>query len=130
VTPLLVVLGAPVGAPLRLLAHRVAVARRGDGSVLGTCVVNVAGSAVLGVVLGPREVSPAVVALVGAGCCGTLTTFSTFGYDVVRLVEGRAVLRAAGYLAATLVLGLGVAAAGTCWLGAERLDVTGRGRRQ
>jgi CrcB protein len=79
--------------------------------VLGTCVVNVAGSAVLGVVLGLREVSPAV-ALVGAGCCGTLTTFSTFGYDVVRLVEGRAVLRAAGFLAATLVLGLGIAAAG------------------
>jgi CrcB protein len=112
VTPLLVVLGALVGAPLRLLAHRVAVARRGPGSVLGTCAVNVAGSAVLGVLLGLREVSPAVLALVGTGFCGTLTTFSTFGYEVVRLVEGRAVLRAAGYVAATLVLGLGAAAAG------------------
>jgi CrcB protein len=112
VTLPLVVLGALVGAPLRLLADRVAVARRGPGSVLGTFVVNVAGSAVLGVVLGWQGVSPAVVALVGTGFCGTLTTFSTFGYDVVRLVEGRAVLRAAGYLAATLVVGLGVAAAG------------------
>ena len=110
-TPLLVVLGALVGAPLRLFADRMAVARRGPGSVLGTLVVNVAGSAVLGVVLGLRDVSPAVLALVGTGFCGTLTTFSTFGYDVVRLVEGRAVLRAAGYLAATLGLGLGVAAA-------------------
>jgi fluoride exporter len=107
-----VILGAVVGAPLRLLAERVAVARRGHGSVLGTLTVNVAGSAVLGVLLGSRNVSPAVLALVGTGFCGTLTTFSTFGYDVVRLVEQRAVGRAVGYLAASLVLGLGAAAAG------------------
>jgi CrcB protein len=112
VTPLLVALGALVGAPLRLLADRVAVARRGPGSVAGTLAVNVAGSAVLGVLLGLRDVAPGVLALVGTGFCGTLTTFSTFGWDVVRLVEERAVLRAAGYGAATLVLGLGVAAAG------------------
>lgn len=109
-TPLLVVLGALIGAPLRLLADRVAVARRGPGSVLGTLAVNVAGSAVLGVLLGLRGVPPGVVALVGTGFCGTLTTFSTFGWDVVRLVEERALLRAVAYLGATLVLGLGAAA--------------------
>ncbi|MGY1803292.1 fluoride efflux transporter FluC [Blastococcus sp. SYSU D00922] len=107
-----VVLGALAGAPLRLLADRVAAARRGPGSVLGTLAVNVVGSAVLGMLLGARGVSPAVVALVGTGFCGTLTTFSTFGYDVVRLVEERAVGRAAAYLAATLVLGLAAAAGG------------------
>jgi fluoride exporter len=112
VTPLLVALGALAGAPLRLFADRLAVARRGAGSVLGTLVVNVVGSAVLGLVLGSRDLSPAVVALVGTGFCGTLTTFSTFGFDVVRLVEERALLRTVGYLAATLVLGLAAAAAG------------------
>lgn len=111
-TPLLVALGALAGAPLRLLADRVAVARRGPGSVLGTLTVNVLGSAVLGVLLGLRGLPPGVVALVGTGFCGTLTTFSTFGWDVVRLVEERALLRAAAYLAATLVLGLGAAATG------------------
>lgn len=110
--PLLVVLGALAGAPLRLLADRVAVARRGPGSVAGTLTVNVAGSAVLGVLLGLGSVSPAVLALVGTGFCGTLTTFSTYGADVVRLVEERALARAVAYLAATLVLGLGAAAAG------------------
>jgi CrcB protein len=114
VTALWVALGALVGAPLRLLADRAAVARRGPGSVLGTLTVNVAGSAVLGVLLGLRDVSPAVLALVGTGFCGTLTTFSTFGWDVVRLVEERAVARAVGYVAASLVLGLGAAAVG--WL--------------
>ncbi|MEU2350547.1 fluoride efflux transporter CrcB [Modestobacter sp. NPDC049651] len=111
-TALWVALGALVGAPLRLLADRVAVARRGRGSVVGTLAVNVAGSAVLGVLLGLRDVSPAVLALVGTGFCGTLTTFSTFGLDVVRLVEERRVARAVPYLAGTLVLGLAVAAVG------------------
>lgn len=111
-TALWVALGALVGAPLRLLAERVAIARRGHGSVLGTLIVNVTGSAMLGVLLGLRHASPTVVALVGTGFCGSLTTFSTFGFDVVRLVEERALVRALGYLAGSLVLGLGAAAAG------------------
>jgi CrcB protein len=68
-------------------------------------------AAALGGVLGLRDAPAPVVALVGTGFCGTLTTFSTFGYDVVRPVEERAVLRVTGYLAATLLLGAGVAAA-------------------
>ncbi|MGY1844459.1 fluoride efflux transporter FluC [Modestobacter sp. SYSU DS0875] len=111
-TALWVVLGALAGAPLRLLAERVAVARRGRGSVVGTLTVNVVGSALLGVLLGLRGVSPAVLALVGTGFCGTLTTFSTYANDVVRLVEERAVGRALAYLAGTLVLGLAAAAGG------------------
>ncbi|MCZ2810989.1 CrcB family protein [Modestobacter sp. VKM Ac-2979] len=111
-TALWVALGALAGAPLRLLADRVATARRGPGSVLGTLTVNVLGSALLGVLLGRSDVSPAVLALVGTGFCGTLTTFSTFGWDVVRLVEERAVLRALGCVTASLLLGLGAAATG------------------
>jgi fluoride exporter len=110
VTALLVVVGALVGAPLRLLADRVAARRRGRGTVLGTLTVNVAGSAVLGALLGLHDVPSAVVALMGTGFCGTLTTFSTFGYDVVRLVDERLVGRALAYLAASLVLGVGAAA--------------------
>ena len=111
-TPLLVVVGALVGAPLRLLADRVAVARRGRATGLGTLTVNVVGSAVLGLVLGAADAPSWVVALVGTGFCGTLTTFSTFGYDVVRLVEEKLPGRAVAYLAATLVLGVGAAAVG------------------
>ncbi len=109
-TPLLVVVGALAGAPLRLLVIRLA-ARAGRDPALGTLVVNVAGSALLGAVLGLAAVPGWVVALVGTGFCGTLTTFSTFGADVIRLVEDRALGRATAYLGATLVLGI-VAAAG------------------
>ena len=110
-TPLLVAAGALAGAPLRLLATRLAVRSRRDPA-LGTLAVNVAGSAVLGVLLGLGDVPAPVLALVGTGFCGTLTTFSTFGADVVRLVEERAVGRAVVHLTAALVLGLGAAAAG------------------
>jgi CrcB protein len=113
VTPLLVAAGALAGAPLRLLVLRL-VHRSGRDPALGTLAVNVAGSAVLGVLTGLSGVSAAVLALVGTGFCGTLTTFSTFGADVVRLVEERAVGRALRFVAASLVLGLGAAAAG--WL--------------
>ncbi|TFV67872.1 UNVERIFIED_ORG: CrcB family protein [Bacillus sp. AZ43] len=110
-TPLLVVAGALVGAPLRLLVTRLA-GRDGRDPAAGTLAVNVAGSAVLGVLVGAGGVPAWVLALVGAGLCGTLTTFSTFGADAVRLREDRSGARAAAYLTATLVLGVGAAAAG------------------
>jgi CrcB protein len=111
VTPLLVVAGALVGAPLRLLVTRLA-ARGGRDPARGTLTVNVAGSALLGLVLGAAATPPAVVALVGTGFCGTLTTFSTFGGDVVRMVEQRRLARGLAYVLATVVLGVGAAALG------------------
>lgn len=110
-TAVLVVLGAMAGAPLRLLAERVAASRRGRGSVVGTAVVNIVGSAVLGLLAGLGDVPPWLVALLGTGFCGTLTTFSTFGADVVRLVEEGRAARSAAYVAGTLALGLGAAGA-------------------
>ena len=107
-TALLVVAGALVGAPLRLWVTRVAL-RLGREPALGTLAVNIVGSAVLGWLTGTAGVSAETLALVGTGFCGALTTFSTFGADVVRLVEYRRLLGALGYLAATLVLGLGAA---------------------
>ncbi len=110
-TPLLVVAGALVGAPLRLLVTRLA-ARGGRDPARGTLTVNVAGSALLGLVLGAAATPPAVVALVGTGFCGTLTTFSTFGADVVRMVEQRRLARGLAYVLATVVLGVAAAALG------------------
>lgn len=110
-TPVLVVLGALVGAPLRIFAERLAASRRGTGSVAGTAVVNIAGSALLGFLLGLSDVPGWVLALVGTGFCGTLTTFSTLGVEVVRLGEQGRRTQAVGYLTGTLVLGIGAAAA-------------------
>jgi CrcB protein len=108
VTALLVVLGALVGAPLRVLATRTA-ARSGRDPGVGTLTVNVVGSGVLGALVGASGLSAATLALVGTGFCGALTTFSTFGADVLRLVDLRRLLAALGYVTASLVLGIGAA---------------------
>jgi CrcB protein len=76
---LLVVLGAAVGAPARLLVSR-AVA-----GVRGTLVVNVLGSLLIGLFAG---LSPRAYALLGTGFCGAFTTYSTFAVEVVRQPRG------------------------------------------
>ncbi|GAA4695211.1 hypothetical protein GCM10023215_36190 [Pseudonocardia yuanmonensis] len=116
-TPLLVVLGAAVGAPARYLADRLVQSRHATGFPWGTFTVNVVGSFVLGLVAGAAT-SPAVTALVGTGFCGALTTYSTFGWETVGLArEGRrllAVLNAVGSVLAGLgAAGLGLAVGAT-----------------
>ena len=77
-TPLLVALGAAVGAPTRFVLGRWL-----DGRVhWGTLVVNLAGSFVLGV-LTSAGVSAAAMALLGTGFCGGLTTYSSFSMQTV-----------------------------------------------
>ena len=114
-TVLLVALGAAVGAPLRYLVDR-AVQRRHD-SVFpwGTFAVNVTGSFILGVLVrgaSAGAVPGSLVALLGTGLCGALTTYSTFGYETVRLLEDRARSYAVLNAAASVVAGLGAAFCG------------------
>ncbi|GGO85131.1 fluoride efflux transporter CrcB [Wenjunlia tyrosinilytica] len=107
---LLVALGAAVGAPLRYLTDRWVSARTASGFPWGTFTVNIVGSLVLGVVL--RAGSPDLRLLIGTGLCGALTTFSTFGYETLRLIESGANGQAAANVGVSLAVGLGAAAAG------------------
>ena len=108
-TWLLVALGAAVGAPARYLTDQAVQARFGATFPWGTLTVNVVGSFLLGLVAGIPAGS-ALTALVGTGFCGALTTYSTFGYETLRLLETgarpAAVANVLGSVAAGLAAGL------------------------
>lgn len=103
-----VALGAAVGAPVRYLVDRWL--NVGRTFPWGTFAVNVAGSFVLALLLG-LHVGDTASQILGLGFCGALTTYSTFGFEVLR--EGRTKLRVGViYALASLAVGLLAAYAG------------------
>jgi CrcB protein len=109
VTVLLVLVGGMIGAPARFLADRFVQVRHDSAFPWGTFAINVAGSAVLGFLLGAQQhlgLSGQVVDLVGTGFCGGLTTFSTFSYETLRLLEDRAIAKAGLNVLGSLVAGV------------------------
>lgn len=108
--PLLVALAGAAGA----------LARYGIGTTLGvrsfpwaTLGINVAGSFVLGVVLGSQRWSPTATTAIAIGFLGAFTTFSTFAFEGTALLRDDRPVAAATYVA--LSVGLGLAAAGLGW---------------
>jgi fluoride exporter len=115
VTVLLVLLGGMIGAPARYLADRAVQARHDSVFPWGTFAVNMAGSLLLGFLLGAQRhlgLPASAVLLLGTGFCGGLTTFSTFGYETLRLLEDGAVGEAGVNVFGSLVVGVLAA-----WLG-------------
>lgn len=109
-----VVAGA-IGAPLRYVVDIAVTEARRAAFPWGTLVINVTGSFLLGLLtgLGLHHGLPKTVRTVlGVGFCGAYTTFSTFTFETVRLVEEGAMVEAAMNLTATLLAGGLAAAAG------------------
>jgi fluoride exporter len=89
-TPLLVAVGAAVGAPLRYLTDQAVRARQQTPFPWGTLTANLIGCCLLGFLAGGAQanaVNGEVMALLGTGLCGALTTYSTFGYETIRLMD-------------------------------------------
>jgi fluoride exporter len=87
---LLVALGGAVGALARYLTDRAIQARHDSVFPWGTFIVNVTGSFLLGLLAAGATtgaVGDGVMAGLGVGLCGALTTYSTFGYETIRLIE-------------------------------------------
>jgi len=104
----LVVAGAALGAPLRYLTDLLVQSRHGTVFPWGTLTVNAAGSLILGAVAGAVSAGAPgwLLTLVGTGFCGALTTFSTFGFETLRLIEEGSVLEAVLNVSASLLIGL------------------------
>jgi CrcB protein len=108
-----------VGALLRYVVDTVIQQRHEGAFPWGTLAVNATGSLLLGVLTGlalyhafPQ--TPRII--LGTGFCGAYTTFSTFGFETVRLLEEDALTEALLNSLGTLVTcavaaALGLAAA-------------------
>ncbi|MFF4487122.1 fluoride efflux transporter CrcB [Streptomyces sp. NPDC001544] len=107
---LLVALGGALGAPLRYLIDRTVQAHHDTTFPWGTFAANITGSVILGVLTGAAlsgAASQDVQDLLGIGLCGALTTYSTFSYETLTLVEAGARFFAVANVAASVVGGLG-----------------------
>jgi CrcB protein len=114
----LVALGGAAGSVARY-AVSLAVPATASGWPLGTLTVNVVGAFALGLLLtalarrGPETPQVRLVRLtVGTGVLGGFTTWSSFALETERLLADGAVLVAAGYVGASLVVGTLAATAG------------------
>ncbi|MGH3882357.1 MAG: fluoride efflux transporter FluC [Pseudonocardiaceae bacterium] len=106
-----VAVGAAVAAPARYLLDRAVQSRHDSVFPFGTLLVNVIGSLLLGVLIALPADGP-VMAVAGAGFCGALSTYSTFSYETLRLLQDRAWLLAVLNISLSLIAGLGAGYSG------------------
>jgi fluoride exporter len=95
-----------------LARYGLASAFTGDAGLAAIVFVNVSGSFALGVLTAVDWWTPEVRTAVGTGFLGGFTTYSTFSVQAVLAADGGRWAVAVAYVAATVVLGLGAAAAG------------------
>ena len=103
------------GAVARYLLDRAVADRTAGAFPWGTFVINVTGSFLLGVITGlalHHGLSRTSRIVLGTGFCGAYTTFSTFSFETVRLVEEGALAEAFRNAAGTFVAGAAAAALG------------------
>jgi CrcB protein len=109
------IIGGAIGAPARYLLDGFVQDRAAGAFPWGTFVVNVTGSLLLGLITGAAlyHAFPNTPKIwLGTGFCGSYTTFSTFTFETIRLLEEGAVADAFRYALLSTVVGLAGGAAG------------------
>jgi fluoride exporter len=102
-----VALGGAVGSVMRYAVGVAIQGRTGLDFPVGTLLVNLSGCLLLGFLIHYALATPAITpefrALLTTGLCGGYTTFSTFGYETVTLIQD------GDWRRATLYVGLSIA---------------------
>jgi CrcB protein len=112
--PLVIFVGAGAGGLARYLVS-VWIQSTSSGFPWGTFVINVSGSLLLTVVYGFLEgttAGPEWRAFLGIGFLGGYTTFSTFSYETIRLLQEGDWERAMLYVFGSVIVSLGAAILG------------------
>jgi CrcB protein len=125
----MIALGSALGGAARFILGTLIQQRAGVHFPVGTLLINVSGSLLLGFLLryglDTPGMSPEVRAFCTIGFCGGYTTFSSFSYETMALLEEGQVSRAMAYIGLSVVLSLAGAYLGL--IGARYL-VAFRGR--
>lgn len=106
---------ALAGAAGAVLRYRIGVAIGARTFPWATLGINVGGSFLLAYVLAGPAVSgwsTSTTTAVAVGLLGAFTTFSTFGYETLTLLQDERIGAAAAYVVLSVVLGVGAAAVG------------------
>lgn len=106
----LVGVGGSLGAALRfLIGLQIQKCRKGKQSFpVSTWLINISGSFLLGLLANlylDHQLHDWAWYFGGVGFCGAFTTFSTFGFETITLVEKRQVGLAAVYVLSSVVFG-------------------------
>ena len=113
---LLICCGGAVGTGARYLLGGLAARWLGPDFPYGTLIINVLGSFLIGVVqqigLTSLLIPDTLRVVLAIGVMGGFTTYSSFSYEAVMLVESGSWAAAAAYVALTTVLCLGGCTAG------------------
>ena len=104
-----IALGAGIGAPLRFIIDQEVKKLHRSLIPIETLLINTLGSFVLGLMLNSHGRWPL---LVGTGCAGAFTTWSTFAVEEHHLLKHKHEKKALLYLLLTLLLGISAAGFG------------------
>jgi CrcB protein len=108
-------IGAGVGAPSRYLLDTTVQTHTNSTQPRGTLTVNAIGSLILGTLTGliaHQHLSDTAGTIIGTGFCGALTTYSTFAFETVRLLEEGATIDAAKNILLNTTIAVTLAALG------------------
>jgi CrcB protein len=111
-----VALGSAAGGVARYLLGGWIQQRSGGSFPIQTLLINVTGSFLLGFIqryaLETGAISPEVRTLLTIGFCGGYTTFSTFSFETVRMLEDGDWRHASLYIGLSVLLSVGAALLG------------------
>jgi CrcB protein len=106
-----IALGSAIGGVGRYLLGGVIQRLSGGTFPMGTLIINITGSFLLGLIYrysaDSAAITPEVRAMLTIGVCGGYTTFSSFSYESVRLIEDGQAARALVYVVLSVGLCLG-----------------------